>query len=247
MRGLIVVTLCACNQIYDVEETSLPRDDLDEDLDGIPNFDDNCPSLPNSKQADADNDEVGDICDAHPADANDHIIGRYFFNDPVKDPDEWIVTGWTFYDGYVEQAAVGLGNIAELVAPTTLDFNFVRVEASFVLLEQSSRPFENGTGILLEGPTGHRCLVRFEFTNTNLFAVPSGGELQSTYLPLTIPPGVPFRLTATVDRATGTLACSTGNADLVSSAAAPPGPIGLYTAQNAAQLQYVLVYVASDP
>jgi hypothetical protein len=45
---------------------------LDSDGDGIPDPDDNCPSDENSDQADADGDEIGDVCD--PDDDNDAVL-----------------------------------------------------------------------------------------------------------------------------------------------------------------------------
>ena len=41
-------------------------DPNDSDGDGVPNADDNCPSQPNANQADADNDDKGDVCDTCP-------------------------------------------------------------------------------------------------------------------------------------------------------------------------------------
>jgi hypothetical protein len=38
----------------------------DRDLDGLPDFDDNCPDISNSSQVDADNDGMGDPCDPEP-------------------------------------------------------------------------------------------------------------------------------------------------------------------------------------
>ncbi|HSG98892.1 MAG TPA: thrombospondin type 3 repeat-containing protein, partial [candidate division Zixibacteria bacterium] len=36
---------------------------LDTDVDGVPNYQDNCPLTPNEAQADSDGDGVGDVCD----------------------------------------------------------------------------------------------------------------------------------------------------------------------------------------
>ena len=44
--------------------------DADQDGDGLPDGDDNCPSVANADQADGDGDGVGDVCDNCPATAN---------------------------------------------------------------------------------------------------------------------------------------------------------------------------------
>ncbi len=38
----------------------------DTDFDGVPDNVDNCPAIPNTDQADADMDGLGDVCDANP-------------------------------------------------------------------------------------------------------------------------------------------------------------------------------------
>lgn len=40
--------------------------DDDDDNDGWPDIDDNCPLLPNANQADSDGDGRGDVCDTAP-------------------------------------------------------------------------------------------------------------------------------------------------------------------------------------
>jgi hypothetical protein len=54
-----VVVLCACNQVYDIVETSGP----DSDRDGVMDGRDNCTLVANRDQADRDNDGLGDACD----------------------------------------------------------------------------------------------------------------------------------------------------------------------------------------
>ena len=50
-----------------------PSSDLDGD--GISNEDDNCPLIPNADQADADNDDAGDLCDDCPEDDENDVDG----------------------------------------------------------------------------------------------------------------------------------------------------------------------------
>ena len=47
-----------------------PSSNVDDDADGVPDLEDNCPALPNDTQADADGDSYGDPCDNCPVDSN---------------------------------------------------------------------------------------------------------------------------------------------------------------------------------
>ena len=56
------------------DPTSQPSS-VDTDGDGIPNVNDNCPSVANVDQLDTDGDRIGDICDKCPNDRNNDIDG----------------------------------------------------------------------------------------------------------------------------------------------------------------------------
>jgi hypothetical protein len=49
--------------------------DNDGDFDGVPSAGDNCPFVPNTDQADADSDGIGNVCDSCPNDADDDADG----------------------------------------------------------------------------------------------------------------------------------------------------------------------------
>lgn len=71
-RHAVLVILAGCNQVFDLEPT-VPAPELmlaDEDLDTIPDDEDNCPSMPNAMQDDDDRDEVGNVCDNCPLISN---------------------------------------------------------------------------------------------------------------------------------------------------------------------------------
>lgn len=52
------------NPANDVALTTLFFPELDDDLDGIPNIDDNCPDVSNPNQEDSDGDGIGNACDS---------------------------------------------------------------------------------------------------------------------------------------------------------------------------------------
>ena len=70
MKRLLVL-LCACNQVYGLDQTKIAHDAaiIDEDLDGAPDERDNCVGLFND-QADEDSDGDGDACDNCPLFSN---------------------------------------------------------------------------------------------------------------------------------------------------------------------------------
>lgn len=72
MRAWWLLVVCACNQVFDIENTrgyqcwSSGDTEHDEDGDGFTDTCDNCPGDPNPTQQDSDHDGVGDVCDPHP-------------------------------------------------------------------------------------------------------------------------------------------------------------------------------------
>ena len=83
MRRLIVVfALAGCDKIIGLQqpdEIDAAPNGHDEDLDGIADAADNCPTVKNKQTADADMDGVGDACDPHPG-VVDHIAAFYGFD-----------------------------------------------------------------------------------------------------------------------------------------------------------------------
>ncbi|HTL31993.1 MAG TPA: thrombospondin type 3 repeat-containing protein [Kofleriaceae bacterium] len=69
---LIVVTVCGCNQAFDLTSTALRPDAyvVDDDGDGVDDTFDNCVGVANPLQSDVDRDTLGDACDNCPLIAN---------------------------------------------------------------------------------------------------------------------------------------------------------------------------------
>lgn len=68
MRAALVTLamLAGCNQVLGLDATRAAKPTADFDGDGVANVDDNCPTVPNPDQADADADQLGDACDPCP-------------------------------------------------------------------------------------------------------------------------------------------------------------------------------------
>jgi hypothetical protein len=93
MRWLFVVlALAGCDKVLGLERPDALADGHDEDLDGLADDKDNCPTVKGS-QADSDKDGVGDLCDPNEGIAN--RIGAFYAFDVM--PPGWIpISGsWT--------------------------------------------------------------------------------------------------------------------------------------------------------
>jgi hypothetical protein len=60
---IVVLGLASCNRVFDLDPTRPVASDFDFDGDGVQNADDNCPTVANLDQLDADSDDLGDACD----------------------------------------------------------------------------------------------------------------------------------------------------------------------------------------
>ena len=65
-----------CPMAADITDCPPPASTKDDwDLDGVKNFEDNCPKAPNEDQQDTDGDAIGDVCDACPEFPNPEGMG----------------------------------------------------------------------------------------------------------------------------------------------------------------------------
>jgi hypothetical protein len=72
--AIVLLTLAGgCNELFDLRETAPVVQDFDFDGDGHDNLHDNCPTVANPDQADADHDQIGDACDPCPLGPEAHV------------------------------------------------------------------------------------------------------------------------------------------------------------------------------
>jgi hypothetical protein len=72
MWRALILAGAGCNAVFGIDQTELVPITAppDQDLDGTPDTEDNCPSIPNPSQLDLDADGLGDPCDNCPLIAN---------------------------------------------------------------------------------------------------------------------------------------------------------------------------------
>ncbi|MFN0246843.1 MAG: hypothetical protein ACKV2T_08030 [Kofleriaceae bacterium] len=240
-RVLLVLVLPACDVVFGLDERLSGND---EDLDGRDNSTDNCPSLANRDQEDADDDDVGDVCDPHPMTAGDRIAGRFFFDDPLTDGDDWSGSGFLFESGYAAQP-IGEGS-GRLSMRSTIEAQILVVEIGAVITDASLAWYTNGTGIEIDGSGGHRCFVEVQESSSSRetrLAVTAAQDQSDEFLDAPLLDGSPFRLVGSIDRSTNKIDCTLGGTSVTVSGPSLVGPLGIYTDLNAMELHYVIAYV----
>jgi hypothetical protein len=107
-----VLVLAGCNSLLGLANTvqvdaaehpscEMGAAQLDEDGDGIPNGQDNCPGVYNITQTDTDMDGVGDACDPNPTTPGDRIVDTTYF---VTSLGCWVpdsIANWALANGSV--------------------------------------------------------------------------------------------------------------------------------------------------
>lgn len=251
--ALLVVGLAACNQVYGLDETTIremaidaPPDLEDEDLDAAPNEFDNCPGIVNVDQRDSDGDQVGDLCDPNPMSAVDRIVVRHMFNRRLIDPDAWTGNGWTFRDGFVEQATAG--EDATMFTVQTPSGSTIVVEARITITRL--QPDYARTTIVLEGLGGDACIVA-DGTSPYGVSVTTPLGLNVAGNSSMIVENVPFTLRATSVRIPAepvmpSTHCQIGGVETsLGTVEKPPDTIGIATNDNAARVDYVVIYATN--
>lgn len=137
---LLPLFLAGCDRVFGLAERDGGTDVLtgestgecvpgpfDEDLDGVLDGCDDCPTIADAPQADGDGDHVGDACDRHPTTPNDSIALYSGFTDLVG----WEVAGTATVSG----SSVTLASVATMTTSLPIE-QPDRIEVSSLSLSE---------------------------------------------------------------------------------------------------------------
>lgn len=234
--------LAGCNQVYELERTNVRTVDAyldfnDEDEDLVVNSSDNCPGIVNKEQRDDDDDGVGDECDPRPNERGDYVVARSFFNDPILDPDAWVVTtGARFEAGYVVQPT--LGGEATLYSRQIPDAHQLVIEAGATVINWNNTT-DHGLRLGLDQPGGYECRLEDSPTQGNVYLTPGGGPMTR------VPENVPFVMRFALDRTTNQITCAIGQKRFAGTGGdAPPASYAVIATSSTVAIHYLIVYGA---
>jgi hypothetical protein len=175
----------------------------DSDCDGVPNVKDNCPSVYNPTQSDADKDSVGDVCDCAPTDAqfSESVVEIDGFKSPVaftpiESAADWELVSGVYQQGVsdgvhrsVHSTADGKGYLAtvRVRASATGDDKLVSPTNNISLLGVAVRT----SGLAAGAGSSYYCGV--DFANSRLLLAKTvGGDLGAGKLTLFPNPTDPY-------------------------------------------------------
>jgi hypothetical protein len=153
----------------------------DEDLDGVDDDCDNCPTRPNPLQQNEDLDELGDACEATSILGSACVESLVFFDPFIEGPGPWTTMGGAWVFGADEVVASAEGSTGAAVLGVSLAPTFV-VEGTF-RLEAPSYPGPAYAGVLFGAQRDEvgrvsysACLYEQRSRTLGLWRVDAGSE-----------------------------------------------------------------------
>lgn len=265
--GALALSATGCDNLFGLRQVGGPIDSTmivrdvfrpsdsvvmpthDEDGDGRADVADNCPAIPNAAQEDADGDEVGDVCDPHPATALDRI---YYF-DPLLNFDVWSVFSGTWVVGNDEVTQTDVDGEMTAYLPT----GAMLVDPTVMITVDGVAGTDGGAYLIIEetvtssGPYGTLCYLNVPSSAMVIFDDRDVPGSYSEYYSAALPGTGPLTISVQASSADGTgpTRCS-GMRDgttvvtenPMSSTPMPAARAGLYTWYAATTYRSVTVF-----